>query len=271
MSFIPTHRNDLPYPQSNIHVWLCPIEEIDDWGRIAAETRILTATENERIWQYRHDNRRKLALLSRVMLRHVLAAYGPHSPADWQFTHNAYGKPFLADDPQVQPLHFNLSHTREWVTIAITGPSPVGIDVERYTHPADWRALANRFYHPLENAWLSRFSDQEGCRPFVLCWTLKEAYLKAIGLGLGGGLARLQVIQIEPPEFRYRIADDRRDWGLFLAEIGSSHAMSVCSETSSDDSGAIERILALRPFQSLVSVIQNTIIRKGRATTPDQD
>lgn len=62
-------------------------------------------------------------------------------------------------------------------------PHRVGLDVERLGCPPHWERIAERFYGETE-----RHEVAGSASRFLEFWTLKEAFLKATGLGLAGGL-----------------------------------------------------------------------------------
>jgi phosphopantetheinyl transferase len=110
--------------------------------------------------------------------RRVLSHYRPsRAPQDWTFVHGPAGKPDVAED---FPHRFNLSHSGSCVALAVAG-CEVGVDVERCRTLVAAPALAERVFHPREQAWLAAqpcFDDA-----FFRMWTLKEALLKAAGIG----------------------------------------------------------------------------------------
>ena len=85
-------------------------------------------------------------------------------------------------------LEFNLSHTEGMILCAVTAGYPIGVDIEDTTRPAEFLPLARRFFHPAEIALLENLPTDQLPRAFYRLWTLKEAYLKAVGAGLTGRL-----------------------------------------------------------------------------------
>jgi 4'-phosphopantetheinyl transferase len=100
-------------------------------------------------------------------------------PDEWRFVSAPHGKP-----QTIQGVpSFNLSHTRGVVACVVAQSMAVGIDVERTDRRTDTGSIAERFFSPAEAAELRATPDDTRTR-FVEIWTLKEAFVKAIGLGL---------------------------------------------------------------------------------------
>ncbi len=71
--------------------------------------------------------------------------------------------------------------------LAVARGASLGIDVEIYDKNVPL-AVARRFFSPVEAGALAALPADAQPRRFLRLWTLKEAYLKAIGTGLAGGL-----------------------------------------------------------------------------------
>jgi 4'-phosphopantetheinyl transferase len=99
------------------------------------------------------------------------------------FTAGAHGKPQL----QGGDLHFNVSHSGRYALIAISGVTPVGIDLERIELERPLADMAEQFYSD---------EEQDACRndpeAFFHLWSCKEALVKAWGTGIADGLPALQ-------------------------------------------------------------------------------
>jgi 4'-phosphopantetheinyl transferase len=90
---------------------------------------------------------------------------------------NLYGKPSLRNFPF---LHYNISHSENYVVCIISDSRAVGIDVEKIRGFNPYAAKKVCSLKELNNIYSKRDSDKE----FFRLWTLKESYIKAIGLGL---------------------------------------------------------------------------------------
>lgn len=97
----------------------------------------------------------------------------------------------------------SLSHTRALAAIALARV-PVGVDVERARVGRDLEMVARAAFAPEERAWWERLPAPAREAAFLRAWTLKEAVLKAAGLGLAGGLeavvtdARGELVAVPP-------------------------------------------------------------------------
>jgi 4'-phosphopantetheinyl transferase len=168
-------------------VWLVDPADTDDL--VPRYVPLLSTDEAARYEGLRVATARRQLLVSRVLVRTVLAARLGVAPPDVELRTAESGRPEVAG----RPLDFNLSHTDGLVALAVTDGAPVGVDVERYDRDVDPLALAKRFFAPDENAALVAAGDDERRALFVAQWTVKEAYVKARGVGIARGLRSIAV------------------------------------------------------------------------------
>ncbi len=127
----------------------------------------------QRQWQY---------LQSRVLQRLVLGAYADADPRGLTFRRDEWGRPTLA---QHQALHFSLSHCASHVALAVGSDPVLGVDVETVVPVrGSFMHIARQFFHPDDLEQLMEVPEQQRYGRFLEQWTLKKAYLKALGLGL---------------------------------------------------------------------------------------
>lgn len=119
-------------------------------------------------------------------LRAVLAHYTGRAPAALAFVQGPYGKPALASGE----LQFNLTHSGTLALLAVAPPhAPIGIDIESLEQRRiDVATLFDMACHDSEKAALLALSGEAQRHAFMALWTRKEAYLKALGLGLQADL-----------------------------------------------------------------------------------
>jgi 4'-phosphopantetheinyl transferase len=93
-----------------------------------------------------------------------------------------HGRPVLAD--RADRLHFNLSHSGAVALVGVSCLGPVGVDVEEVRDMADFVPIARRYFAPGEVETILQLAPPERLGGFFVTWTRKEAYVKALGLGL---------------------------------------------------------------------------------------
>ena len=101
------------------------------------------------------------------------------------------GKPFLKQPPA--GLQFSISHSRDLTLLAVTAGTVVGIDVEYERPIPDAIDIADRYFRSEEAGALKELPRFQVANAFLSLWTQKEAYLKAVGCGLSGGLDSVRV------------------------------------------------------------------------------
>ncbi|MBW2713727.1 MAG: 4'-phosphopantetheinyl transferase superfamily protein [Deltaproteobacteria bacterium] len=116
-------------------------------------------------------------------MRTTLSRYARVSPSDWQFQEGEYGRPEITPNPAAPGLRFNLSHTKGLVACIATREIDCGVDVERVGRVKNLEGVARRVFSEIElDDLLGRSgADREG--RFTDFWVLKEAYIKARGMG----------------------------------------------------------------------------------------
>ena len=146
---------------------------------------LLSEGERARWERFRFDKRRREHLATHALKRIALSASFPFEPEAWQFKENAHGKPAI--DTEIAPecnLCFNMSNSEKLVVCLVGQGADLGVDVEPCERAATIAKLAGRVFSPAEQAQLETLSDAERLDRALSLWTLKEAYIKARGMGL---------------------------------------------------------------------------------------
>jgi 4'-phosphopantetheinyl transferase len=156
-----------------------------DWpdADIAAANRILSADEQERASRYHRLTDRNHFVAGRALLRVILSRYIDADPDEIVFTCNAHGKLRLGNDWTAAQLEFNLAHSDGVGLYAFAIGHQVGVDLERIRRNVSHLEIARNFFAPAEIEALSGLTGDDQVAAFYRCWTRKEAYAKAIGLG----------------------------------------------------------------------------------------
>ncbi len=189
------HRPRAPLTPGDVHVRYCLTESFGE-DVLATAAALLSNEERSRRDAFRFDRDRREYTVAHALLRATLSAFGDRSPDAWRFEAGAYGKPALAAGMSASPLSFNLAHTLGLVACVVATGADVGLDVERVTRSTDWRGIAARYFSAGEVAHIESVADHQRAARFVELWTLKEAFAKAIGVGLSQPL-NATVFEIE--------------------------------------------------------------------------
>jgi len=129
---------------------------------------------------------------SRAHVRHILAAYTGTSPGAVAFEMRVGGKLQLAGGG---PIRCNWTNTGELGLCAVGPDREVGVDAEEVSAVHDALEIGERFFAPVERAALREAAPETRNELFARIWTLKEAYTKAIGVGLSAELTHFDVLR----------------------------------------------------------------------------
>jgi 4'-phosphopantetheinyl transferase len=138
------------------------------------------------VWLYQGLNGR--AEQRESVVRSHVAGLLACRPDDLEVRRDPFGKPHL-----VRPtarLKFSVSHRAGLVLVATAWDKAIGADVELLSAAADGSLfdVAGDFFAPDETARLAALPAETRGRAFLEAWTAKEAVLKAVGVGIAGGL-----------------------------------------------------------------------------------
>ena len=163
-----------------VHVFYTRADQISDPCLLKQYRACLSPAEIRKADRYLKQSDRHLSLVSRALVRYLIAGAILQDPKSIPFSANEHGKPFLVESPDI---HFNLSHSHGAAVCALCRGAAVGVDVEDMGRRSDL-SIANRFFSSAEAELVSKASGDEKRKLFFDIWTLKEAYIKAVGKGL---------------------------------------------------------------------------------------
>jgi 4'-phosphopantetheinyl transferase len=165
-----------------VHVWLL---NLDDPPRRVEDLRdALSPDEQLRAARFKFDRDKHRFEAGRGLLRLLLGTYAGIAPGALQFKYGAFGKPMLAHGLG-QGLQFNLSHSDRWALLATATRAPIGVDIEAVRDAGDHEEIARQNFSPRERQRLLRLPEALRAAAFTACWAQKEAFVKALGAGLG--------------------------------------------------------------------------------------
>jgi 4'-phosphopantetheinyl transferase len=170
------------FEDQDIHVWRAYLDGEGLGLHRFEETLAPDEKARANRFVFRQDRNRYVA--ARGLLRELLGRYLDRSPAAIKFDYTTKGKPSLDAALNERSIQFNVSHSRGLALLAFGLGRNLGIDVEfiRHEFPAD--EIAQRYFSPKEVMELRTLPPSLQAEGFYLCWTRKEAYIKATGEGL---------------------------------------------------------------------------------------
>lgn len=132
----------------------------------------ISEKEKEKILKYTRYEDSLRSLYGKLILKKIL------SLDKVQLKYNKWGKPELTND---SGTYFNISHSGEWVAVGISS-KPIGVDIQK-VDKIDL-SIAERCFSKNENEYILLLPLNERKDAFFKLWTLKEAFIKAKGMGL---------------------------------------------------------------------------------------
>lgn len=132
--------------------------------------------------------------------RYILSQFAGCPPEKLQFCFNPYGKPELICDG-ILPVYFNLSHGGDWVLLGVSTRAPLGVDIEKI-RPITIGEIAAHLQHP-QDLKISNITE------LYRLWVLKEASVKALGVGLQQDLTGFYVRSTNTNEYQIHLPPKR--------------------------------------------------------------
>lgn len=217
-------------PPGPLDVWVYLLEPTEDGRDLDYVRSWLSPEEQARLGRIQHPRALSEFTAGRRLIREVLSRWIGVHPRELLLEEGEKGALSLA--PRYgSTLRFNLSHTPGLVALAVA-QSDVGIDVEWTQRGGRTVEIAERYFAPRELEELRQLSLEQQRQRFFQLWTLKEAYIKARGLGLAIPLKSFAFSGFEAEALRIEVlphASDRPDWAwrFWLGWVGEAHRLAV--------------------------------------------
>jgi 4'-phosphopantetheinyl transferase len=221
-----------PPGEQEAHTWIGSVASASSC--ISQFQKLLSDDETARASKFRFEKDRHEFVVSRGMLRTLLASYLGGSATQLRFTYSEHGKPRLDDAEKADHLTFNLSHSDGVILCAFARNREVGVDVEKMRDNFAVEEIAERFFSAGERNTLRTLAAEHRRQAFFYCWTRKEAYIKAKGEGLSLPLHQFDV-SLSPAEPAALVstrpdAAEASRWSLYDVEAPSGYAAALAVE-----------------------------------------
>ena len=192
-----TEPDGLEISADHVDIWLASTAPDED--RLRAYKKFLSPAELARSGKFKSASRYREYVVTRGLLRQVLARLAGLDITGIEFPDGEHGKPCLDNKPGGKTIAFNVSHSHGLALVAVTLEGRLGVDLEKIRPEVDWRSLAKQYFSGTEVRALDRYPDDPGLKAFYTCWTRKEAFVKALGAGISYGLDEFDV-SLDPDE-----------------------------------------------------------------------
>lgn len=174
-------RFEWPVP-GEVHLHATQLDTAITDGALSGDERLRSA-------RFRFDRDRRRFIAGRSFLRAVLAGYLDVPPRRVRLAYTPHGKPVLFG---ADSLHFNFSNAGEWGVLGVAR-SDIGVDVEQIRPIPDLDDVARDFFAAGEAEAVLAAEGEERVARFLSCWTRKEAFVKATGVGIGTSMRDFEV------------------------------------------------------------------------------
>ncbi|MBD3225123.1 MAG: 4'-phosphopantetheinyl transferase superfamily protein [Caldithrix sp.] len=187
----------------------------------------LNEQEKKRADRFRFEKDRQHFIAARGQMKFLLGEYLMCNPDDIHLHFTEYGKPYL----EHRKLYFNISHSHKLALLAIRKNYEVGIDIEWKHRNIEPLKIAGRFFSQVEQDELFSLNPKQQTDGFFKCWSSKEAFIKAVGLGLSMPLRSFDVVL--NPEREANLLDVRHsgyaadNWQLFNIDTHNEYASAI--------------------------------------------
>ncbi len=179
--------------------------EVARWrALLPAAALLLDAAESQRVARKRFVRDRELLTLAYAAHRLWLAACLRCEPVAVPLIRDERGCPIVPGTP----FHTSLSHCGDAIAIALSTAGAIGVDIEPTTRAHGMLDLAERICHPAELPVLARLPDQAREAALLRLWVRKEAWLKAVGVGLAWDMSAFEAPADAPVIFTNHIKYD---------------------------------------------------------------
>jgi len=211
-----------------LDLWYAFPDDFKDTAVFERRLRMLSEAEHARMQRFQFDASRREYLAAHTLARTALSRLTSKAPESLQFRINPYGKPLLDPDCDV---HFSISRRAGLVACLVAGGREVGLDLEAYKRAGEILEVPHRVFSPPELAQLDALDDERKRDHALSLWTLKEAYVKARGMGFSLPLDKCSVVLHSPGDLSLELdaslQDNAARWRFCLLDYAAHRVALV--------------------------------------------
>lgn len=176
-------RTQIKLMQEEVHIWCIRWKEVIpvfEYYQL-----MLDQKEKEKMEEYYFYEDRMRYVAGKVITKLVLIQYLEEE--EISFLSHKFGKPYYKSISGKQDIEFNISHSGEMILVAFSRDAKIGVDIQEIIDCSEYLEIARSFFEPEE---VKNIEESNSKELFFQYWSAKEAYLKAIGVGLLKGIRK---------------------------------------------------------------------------------
>lgn len=212
-----------------IYQYAINTNEIVSMKEISEFLNIISDERRKKISKFYFVKDKVHSLFAEIILRYALWEQYSLSSPYIEFEKAEYGKPNLANH---KDIHFNIAHSGNWVLCGI-GNTPLGIDVEQIREVK--LSLLESIYTKEENDFIFTQSPENRQKAFYMIWTLKESYVKNVGMGLNIPLNSFSFRFSESNTQFYLHGEKNHSFSFQTGQLDDQHLTALCVNAKCDD------------------------------------
>ncbi|MFT5114600.1 MAG: 4'-phosphopantetheinyl transferase [Parasphingorhabdus sp.] len=202
----------------------------------------LNQAESQRCKKFHRNEDQMRCAIAAILLRTLLARLFSIQPEEVQLTTAEFGKRILKNNPS--DIHFNISHSGDWIALAFCRGREIGIDIEQTRSIKEIRQLMQHTFHSDEYAQIISQPASNLVKWFYTCWARKESLLKAMGTGLHIAPDRI-VIDTDPATSRQFVPGNTMtipDCGFSIEDLNCPDDYQAAIAVAGNSSWQIESV-----------------------------
>lgn len=244
--------------ENEVHLWYVLTNEINNPSLIQSYLQLMNQEEKKKGEKFVFPRDKLQHIVTRALVRTALSHYAEIRPEDWEFSFNSFGRPEVVNINLPCQLSFNLSHCKGLILCAISQNNKIGIDVEKMNPHQSILDVAKGSFSEREVSEMNNLAPEFRTRRFYEIWTLKEAYIKARGMGLSLPLELFSFHLAENQPIRTTFDplmeenDERWQFRLFSLLSGYQSALALEFPKKSPLEIIVRKVIPLEATQQMI-------------------
>lgn len=205
--------------------------------------------EKSRAKRYHKEIDSSRFLITRSILKIIVAAYTQLSVKEISLDYQFNKKPYLASHPW---LNFNISHSEDYAVIAISRIK-IGIDIEYMSEDQDYTNLLIDVFNKKEILNIENATDKKNA--FYTSWTRKEAFVKALGKGIDDDFKYIPCLDGQH-RIDTNLLKNEKNWQVYSFDLAEHYSAAICFEGLPKDTTSLKMYNVPNSMKELLEIIK---------------